>query len=61
MQGANIKLSSVATDITGVSGRSMIKAIINGVEDPKALSIMAKGRMKNKKEQLERALYPYMA
>jgi len=37
-----------ATDITGVSSRSMIEAIVNGVDDPKVLS-HAKGRMKSKK------------
>jgi transposase len=35
----------------------MIEAIINGLDDPKVLSLMTKGRMKSKKEQLERALY----
>jgi len=57
LEGANIKLSSVATDITGVSGRSMIEAIINGVDDPKMLSLLVKGRMNSKREQLERALH----
>jgi len=56
LEGANIKLSSVATDIMGVSGRSMIEAIIEGVEDPEVLSKLARGRMKKKKEDLVRAL-----
>lgn len=56
LEGANIKLSSVVSDITGVSGRSMIEAIISGVEDPKVLSHLAKGKMKSKKDLLEQAL-----
>lgn len=56
LEGANIKLSSVVTDIMGVSGRSMIEAIIEGVEDPEVLSKLARGRMKKKKEDLVRAL-----
>jgi len=56
LEGCNIKLSSVISDIMGVSGRSMIEAIINNVDDPKLLSQLAKGRMKKKRKELERAL-----
>lgn len=56
LQGANIKLSSVVSDIGGVSSRSMIEAIISGIEDPKALAALARGRLKSKAEQLEQAL-----
>lgn len=56
LEGGNIKLSSVVSDVRGVSGRSMIEALINGIEDPKVLSELAKGRLKNKREELERAL-----
>jgi transposase len=56
LEGANIKLSSVASDVLGVSGRSMIEAIIHGINDPKFLVGLARGRMKSKKEQLEKAL-----
>lgn len=56
LEGANIKLSSVATDIMGVSGRAMIEAIINGVNDPQTLSSLAKRSLKKKKDDLERAL-----
>lgn len=49
LEGANIKLSSVATDNTmGVSGRSMIEAIINGVDDPQELAGLAKRSLKKK-------------
>jgi transposase len=56
LEGANIKLSSVATDITGVSGRAMLEAMVSGVSDPKELAEMARGRMRKKKSILEEAL-----
>lgn len=56
LEGGNIKLSSVVSDVRGVSGRSMIEALINGIDDPQVLSELAKGRLKNKREELERAL-----
>lgn len=56
LEGANIKLSSVATDVTGVSGRAMLEALVSGIEDPKELAEMAKGRMRTKLPQLEEAL-----
>jgi transposase len=57
LEGANIKLSSVATDILGVSGRLMLNAILDGVDNPEELAGLAKRRMKSKKEDLERALF----
>lgn len=56
LEGANIKLSSVATDIVGVSGKAMLEAMINGVDDPKVLAEMAKGTLRRKKASLEEAL-----
>ncbi len=56
LEDANLKLSSVATDIMGVSGRAMLAAIIAGKDDPAALADLAKGRMRNKIEELEQAL-----
>jgi transposase len=56
LEDANIKLSSVATDILGVSGREMLAAIIAGKDDPEALAQLAKGRMRNKIDELEQAL-----
>ena len=56
LEGANIKLSSVATDIVGVSGRAMLEAMVKGVEDPQVLMAMAKGRMRNKDADLREAL-----
>src|ERR1700680_2377129 len=51
-----IKLSSVATDIFGVSGRAMIEALIAGERDPRVLAEMARGRMKAKDAALIEAL-----
>lgn len=57
LEGANIKLGSVATDIMGASGRAMIESIINGIDNPIILAGLAKGRMKNKHDQLVDALH----
>ena len=56
LEGANIKLGSVASDVLGVSGREMLEAIACGEEDPKALADMARGRLREKLEELEQAL-----
>lgn len=56
LEDANLKLASVATNVMGVSGRQMLAAIIAGVEDPEALADLAKGRMRAKIPELERAL-----
>jgi len=53
---ANIKLSSVATDVTGVSGRAMLEAIVAGRVDAQTMADLAKGRMRSKRAALERAL-----
>ena len=56
LEGANVKLGSVATDVLGVSGRAMLKALSEGEEDPKALAELARGRLREKREELEEAL-----
>jgi transposase len=56
LEGANIKLASVATDIFGVSGRLMLEALIGGQADEKTMANMAKGRMRSKLPELEQAL-----
>jgi transposase len=56
LEDANIKLASVASDVLGVSGRDMIQALIAGEQDAKALSNLARRRLKNKQPQLEEAL-----
>jgi transposase len=56
LEDAGIKLSSVATDIMGVSGRAMLAALIAGVTDPVVMAEMAKGRMRSKLPALTEAL-----
>lgn len=56
LEHANIKLASVATDIMGVSGRQMLEAIVDGQTNAAAMADLAKGRMRNKMEALEKAL-----
>jgi transposase len=56
LEDALIKLSAVATDITGVSGRAMIEALIAGQRDPKVLAGLARGPMKTKHSALVAAL-----
>jgi hypothetical protein len=57
LEGANIKLSSVASDVLGKSSRSMIEAIIAGETDPEDLSALALRKMKQKKDELKCALH----
>jgi chemotaxis receptor (MCP) glutamine deamidase CheD len=49
LEDANVKLSSVATDIFGVSGREILKEILRGNTDVKELSELARGRLKRQK------------
>jgi transposase len=56
LEQANLKLSSVASDALGVSGRQILQAIIAGQSDPEQLAQLARGRLKNKIPQLEQAL-----
>jgi len=56
LEGANIKLASVATDIFGVSGRAMLEAMIAGNMSEKEMANLAKGRMRSKIPELEKAL-----
>jgi transposase len=56
LETANIKLSSVATDILGVSGRAILKALLEGIADPQTLAEMAKGRLRAKRAELQEAV-----
>jgi len=56
LEGANIKLASVATNVIGVSGRAMLTALVNGQTDPAELARLARGRMQRKQLELEGAL-----
>jgi transposase len=56
LEGANIKLASVPSDITGVSATAMLRALLDGQSDAAALAELAKGRLRRKKEALRQAL-----
>lgn len=60
LEGANIKLSSVASDIQGASGLEILRALAQGEEDPKALAQLAKGQLRKKLADLELALQGLM-
>lgn len=60
LEDANIKLGSVASNVLGVSGRDMLAAIVRGVDNPEALAQLARGRMRHKIDELERALTGYV-
>jgi transposase len=57
LEDAGIKLSSVASDITGVSGRAMLEALIGGQRDPAVLADLAQRRMRSKIGALTEALH----
>lgn len=56
LEGANIKLASVATNVVGVSGRAMLEGLIAGTEEPEQLAGLARGRLREKRPALEEAL-----
>ena len=56
LEGANIKLASVATDIMGKSGRAILAALVAGTTDPVVLADLAKERLRQKLSQLQKAL-----
>jgi transposase len=56
LESANIKLASVATDVLGVSGRAMLEALIADHLKPAEMAELAKGRLREKREQLAQAL-----
>jgi transposase len=56
LEDGHLKLSSVISDIHGVSGRNMLNAIAAGQRDPRALAQLARGSMRGKIRRLEEAL-----
>jgi transposase len=56
LQDANLKLSSVATDILGKSGRDILAALVQGQDNPEALADLARGKLRKKIPDLTRAL-----
>ena len=56
LEDAHLKLSSVISDIHGVSGREMLRAVAAGERNPRVLAEMARGVMRRKTARLEEAL-----
>jgi transposase len=56
LEGANIKLAAVATDILGLSGRAMLEAMVHGEQDADLLAELARGKLRAKLPQLRQAL-----
>jgi transposase len=56
LEDANIKLGSLATDVLGVSGRAMIRALIACQENPEGLADLARKRLRRKLPALQAAL-----
>lgn len=56
LEDANIKLGDVVSDIQGVSATAMLRSIVEGDTDPKLLAALAKGRLRHKRQELEKAL-----
>ncbi|HSR30335.1 MAG TPA: IS110 family transposase [Anaerolineae bacterium] len=56
LEGANIKLSSVVTDVMGVSARAMLAQIVAGQTDAELMADLARGPMRSKIPHLEMAL-----
>jgi len=56
LESANIKLAGVATDVFGVSGMAMLKALVAGIMTPTEMANLAKGLLRKKLAQLELAL-----
>lgn len=61
LEGANIKLGAVASTLTGKSVRLMLKAMVSGESDPDRLADLAKGRLRNKHQELVQALRGLMS
>jgi len=56
LEDAGLKLSTVASDIMGASGRAMLTALVHGTTDPTVLAELARGRLRKKLPELRRAL-----
>ncbi len=56
LEESNVKLASVATDIAGVSGRAILHALLDGQQDPQRLAELARGRLRNKRDELAQAV-----
>jgi len=54
LEDAGVKLATIATDITGVSGRAMLAALVPGTTDPEVLAQMAKTRLRARLPELRK-------
>jgi transposase len=57
LEDAGIRLGSVASDVLGVSGRAMLRALCEGERDPKVLAELAKAKLRAKRAELAEALH----
>jgi transposase len=60
LSGANIKLDTVVSDLMGMSGREMLAALMVGTLKPEEMAQLARGRLREKLTDLERALTGFM-
>jgi len=56
LEDAGVKVTSVLTNVMGVSGRAMVEALVGGTTDPIVLADLARGRLRQKLPALQRAL-----
>lgn len=56
LEDAGVKVTSVLTEVMGVSGRAMVEALVAGTTDPVVLADLARGRLRKKLPALQRAL-----
>jgi transposase len=56
LEDSNLKLTTVLSDVMGVSGRAMLLALVQGTTDPTVLAELARGRLRKKLPELRRAL-----
>ncbi len=56
LESTNLKLTAVVSNVAGVSGRAILAALLAGQTDVAALADLAKGKLRKKRDELERAL-----
>ncbi len=56
LESTNLKLTAVVSNIAGVSGRAILAALLDGEEDVTVLAELARGKLRKKRDELERAL-----
>ena len=60
LDDANLKITGLITDILGVTGRSILKALIQGETNPERLADLARGRLRTKRSRLIEALHGWV-